>query len=203
MKRLIKKRVSLAHMAFNRIRRKRLVFAEWVPGDINDPNLVQQVTDIMASGGQMQIEYNGEWKTIEPYGWNSSKAGNVLLMCYKDTGEVRSYRLDRITDVQFDTDVLDLSQYGLDPESENAEEIDGVEVPSIDDGTNDYSFEDVDKEVETPFDGAIDVLEQVDDEYMIEDLRQVDNQEFTDLEEFEPASIDDYDVTNEQDQQII
>ncbi|AEO93555.1 gp296 [Bacillus phage G] len=196
MKRLRRKKVSLAHLTFDTIRmRRRVLFAEWVSGDINDPNLVQQITDIMASGGQMQIEYNGEWKTIEPYGWNSSNAGNVLLMCYKDTGEVRSYRLDRMTNVQFDSSTIDLSQYGL--ESEDVENLDSVdddsniEIPTIeDDGSQ--SFIDEQQEIETPFDDAIDVLEQIDDNYLIEDLRQVDN-----TESFEPVNEEDYDPTND------
>lgn len=183
MRRLRKKRISLAISIFESLRSKRRTLtAEWAEGDINDPNLVQQVTDIMANGGQMQIEYNGEWKIIEPYGWNSSKAGNVLLMCYKDTGEVRSYRLDRITNVQFDSDSFDSSQYGLgnDDEQESFNEFD---VPEL----KDENYNDEQNQEETPFDEAIEVLEQVNDEFIVDDLRQ-QNQE----DKFEPVKEDQY-----------
>src|SRR3712207_8097746 len=49
----------------------------------------------------VQIDYDGSgWRNIKPYGWNTSKqnsngeGGNVLLMCYQDSGEVRSYRFE-------------------------------------------------------------------------------------------------------------
>lgn len=202
MKRLRKKAASLVKITFESLRRRRQITAEWVAGDINDPNLVQQITDMMATGGQMQIEYSGEWKTIEPYGWNSSKDGNVLLMCYKDTGEVRSYRLDRMTNVQFDSSVLDLSQYGLAPENEEeqVEEIDGVEVPTLDENENEFGTDDSQQQ-DTPFEGAIDVLEQVDDEFKVEDFRQLDS-----TDDFEPTTEDDFNPMEEQqpteDQQI-
>lgn len=203
MKRLRRKRAAMIVTAFDIIRRRRMLLAEWVPGDINDANLVQQVTDIMATGGQMQIEYSGEWKTIEPYGWNSSKDGNVLLMCYKDTGEVRSYRLDRMTNVQFDPNTIDLSQYGLDAgdeaTQESVEEIDGVEVPTLDDGSE---FDTDQVEQESPFDGAIDALEEVDDEFMIEDLRRFpDEPETIDDDQFNP--IDNEQLQPEEQQQTI
>lgn len=194
MKRLRRKKSALVVRIFEAKRRTRrkLIFAEWVSGDINDANLVQQITDMMATGGQMQIEYNGEWKTIEPYGWNSSQEGNVLLMCYKDTGEVRSYRLDRMTNVQFDSDVMDLSQYGLVDENESGEpaveEIDGVEVPVLEEDVNT-----VDNVEEAPFDEAIDALESVDEQYLIEDWRQRNN-----TQELEPASIDDFNPVDDE-----
>lgn len=97
MKRLLKK-VS---------RLKRKLMAEWTPVDPNSEDVVQIVTDAMAAGTQIQIEYEGSgWRLIQPYGWNTSKDGNILLMCYKDTGEVRSYRLDRVQQVLIDDSML-------------------------------------------------------------------------------------------------
>jgi hypothetical protein len=91
LKRLLKK--------FSRLRRK-IVTADWTPIDPSNQDVVQVITDVMAAGTQIQIEYEGSgWRLIQPYGWNSSKEGNILLMCYKDTGEVRSYRLDRVLQV--------------------------------------------------------------------------------------------------------
>jgi hypothetical protein len=96
MKRLIKT---------SRLRRK--IYAEWTPIDPQAGDAVQVVTDAMAAGTQIQIEYQGSgWRLIQPYGWNTSKAGNILLMCYKDTGEVRSYRLDRINQILVDDTLL-------------------------------------------------------------------------------------------------
>lgn len=86
-------------------RLKRLIFAEWTQISPTDPETIQQLTDAMTYGNPVQINYEGSgWRTIQPYGWNTSKDGNILLMCYKDTGEVRSYRMDRIDDIFIDTD---------------------------------------------------------------------------------------------------
>lgn len=84
-------------------RLKRKIFAEWQQIQLSDPDLIQYLTDAMTYGYSVQIDYNGGgWRTIQPYGWNSSKDQNILLMAYKDTGEVRSYRLDRIDDLYID-----------------------------------------------------------------------------------------------------
>lgn len=101
MRRLLRnKRIIISRL-------KRRIFAAWQPVDVSSPDLVQIVTDAMASGGQIQIEYQGSgWRLIQPYGWNTSKQGNVLLMCYKDTGEIRSYRLDRVLQVLVDESLL-------------------------------------------------------------------------------------------------
>ena len=147
MKRLLKSKTN-----------KKTLYAEWQEGDINDPNMIQYITDVMANGGQMQIEYNGEWKTILPYGWNSSKDGNVLLMCYKDTGEVRSYRLDRMTDIQYDSDTIDFSLYEG-GENDGEENID-LDYPTL----PDEELEVDNNGSETPFDGALDALERADKE---------------------------------------
>lgn len=84
-------------------RLKRNIFAEWSQINSDDPNLIQYFTDAMTYGYPVQIDYEGSgWRNIQPYGWNTSKDGNVLIMCYKDTGEVRSYRLDKIEDMYID-----------------------------------------------------------------------------------------------------
>lgn len=81
-------------------RRKITKHAEWVQMNLQDPNLMQYITDCMNYGYAMQIDYeNSGWRTIYPYGFNTSKEGNVLIMCYKDSGEVRSYRFDKIFDM--------------------------------------------------------------------------------------------------------
>lgn len=101
MKRLIRK--------YSRLRKR--VFAEWQRVDPADPNVYEYLTDAMTNNYSVQIDYDGSgWRNIKPYGWNTSKqnsngeGGNVLLMCYKDSGEVRSYRFDRINDIYIDYD---------------------------------------------------------------------------------------------------
>ena len=85
---------------------KKEIIAEWKPFDINDPNLVQEITNIMAANAQMQINYlNSGWRLISPYGWATSKDGNILLMAYRDS-MIRSYRLDRILEVLIDDSLL-------------------------------------------------------------------------------------------------
>jgi predicted DNA-binding transcriptional regulator YafY len=87
----------------NRLR--RLIIAEWTQINMSDPDLVQIITDTMINNYPVQINYEGSgWRTIQPYGWNTSKKNENLLMCYKDTGEVRSYRFDRISDLYVDYD---------------------------------------------------------------------------------------------------
>lgn len=81
---------------------RRTLVAQWKPIDIknNSAAALQAITNAMTYNNSIQINYrNSGWRTILPYGWNSSKAGNILLMCYKDTGEIRSYRIDRIYDL--------------------------------------------------------------------------------------------------------
>lgn len=179
MRRLRKRRLAyLAKRSFKDLRKRRTIFAEWMSSDPSDPSLVQNITDIMATGGQIQIQYNGEYKNILPYGWNSSKDGNVLLMCYKDTGEVRSYRLDRITEVLFDSDNLPASMQfeNEDQMGENQQEdIDSGDIPSLpDENIDEFSTEEqsefgVPNDQELPFDGALEVMDDNFDELQNED----------------------------------
>lgn len=84
-------------------RLRRIVIADWQQIDLSDPNLIQDLTDSMTYSYPLQINYEGSgWRNIQPYGWNTSKDGNVLIMCYKDSGEVRSYRLDKVLDMYID-----------------------------------------------------------------------------------------------------
>lgn len=91
------------------LKRKRYFTAKWNPIDMDHGNPLQVLTDAMTYNATVQINYrNSGWRTILPYGWNSSKEGNVLLMCYKDTGEIRSYRLDRINDLLINDSLLEM-----------------------------------------------------------------------------------------------
>ena len=80
-------------------------WAAWVDVPISDPNLVSYITDAMSYGETIQINYEGSgWRNIFPYGWKTSKKNALLLMCYKDDGSVRSYRMDRVIDAKIDND---------------------------------------------------------------------------------------------------
>jgi len=58
---------------------------------------IQYITDSMANNLNVKIEYeNSGWRTIQPYSFTTSKDNNLLVMCYKMDGSVRSYRYDRI-----------------------------------------------------------------------------------------------------------
>lgn len=88
-------------------RLKKIITSEWQQINPTDPDTIQELTDAMTYGYAVQINYKGSgWRTIQPYGWNTSKDGNILLMCYKDSGEVRSYRMDKIEDIYIDKDSI-------------------------------------------------------------------------------------------------
>lgn len=103
---LHKKILKLAFHPVSRLSKK--ITASWNPVDMKTGNPLQVLTDAMAYNATVQINYkNSGWRTILPYGWNSSKDGNILLMCYKNTGEIRSYRMDKIYDLLIDDSLLE------------------------------------------------------------------------------------------------
>lgn len=88
---------------------------------IND-EAVSLITDSMANGLTIDIDYigSGMRNNILPYGWSTSKAGDLLIMCYKSTGEIRSYRYDRINQLFIEDDLI--QAYESPPETEQQEE---------------------------------------------------------------------------------
>lgn len=72
-------------------------YAEFRQVKLNDDDAIQYITDSMANKMNIQIEYQGSgWRTVLPYSFTTSKDNNLLVMCYKQDGSVRSYRFDRI-----------------------------------------------------------------------------------------------------------
>ena len=143
------------------------IIADWKPFDINDPNLVQEITNIMAANAQMQINYlNSGWRLISPYGWATSKDGNILLMAYKETGEIRSYRFDHILEVLIDDSLLVEIEEGpkelFEIEDYNAkpEEYEIPLLPNIDE-----VLETSEQEIgtELPFDESLDYIREQDE----------------------------------------
>lgn len=105
MEKISRLRKKVIMKKFNKMKKK----AEWTQLDLQDPNLMQYITDSMTYGLPMQIDYeNSGWRTIYPYGFNTSQDGNVSIMCYKDSGEVRSYRIDKIYDMYIDYDGFEM-----------------------------------------------------------------------------------------------
>ena len=115
-----------------RLLRKKII-AKWNPVNIKNTSMVMQcLTDAMTYNSAVQINYKGSgWRSILPYGWNSSKAGNILLMCYKDTGEIRAYRIDRINDLLIDDNLID-NMPGDRPHEFNFNDFQIPQLPNLD-----------------------------------------------------------------------
>lgn len=80
--------------------------AELSPVKLDD-NAIQYITDSMANNMLIQINYEGSgWRTIQPYSFTTSKDNNLLVMCYKQDGSIRSYRFDRINQLYVDDSLL-------------------------------------------------------------------------------------------------
>lgn len=72
-----------------------------------DDDAIQYITDSMANSMLIKIEYEKSgWRTVQPYGWNNSQDNNLLIMCYKQDGSVRSYRWDRIIQMFVDDSLI-------------------------------------------------------------------------------------------------
>jgi len=136
--------------------------ASWESINPNDSNTIQLITDAMASQAQIQINYqNSGWRMILPYSWKTSKNGDILLMCYKDTGEVRSYRFDKIEQILVDDGLLmsENDDSGITMEIKDYDSVpDEFKLPDL--PNEDELLELSENEVgqELPFDGAIDAL---------------------------------------------
>lgn len=193
MKRLRKTLLSKVINSFKNLRiKRRYIFAEWIPKDPNDPDVIQDVTNVMALGGAMQIRYqDGGVRTIYPYGWNTSKNGDVLIMCYKDDGNVRSYRLDRVQQFIFDDSIIEQDYENM---QESSEEV--VQNPTLE--VNDYGDQEenensipslppddtqINVEQPLPYDDAIDIMEtsQPEENPMLSQQPQLEVQDYNDI----------------------
>ena len=169
---------------------KRKIIAEWQSVDVNGADSVQLITDAMALGDKIQINYeNSGWRLIVPYGWNTSKDGNTLLMCYKDNGEVRSYRFDRVLELMVDESLME----GSPDQSVNGMVVKdyGVvagdfELPPLPASEEEKLLDVSEHEQgqELPFDNALNMLSSNDMGYIGEDEEET-NQEDSDIKEEE------------------
>jgi hypothetical protein len=132
--------------------------AEWNDVDMHGSAATQIITDAMAYDQPLQINYSGSgWRTILPYGWNSSKNGDVLLMCYKNDGEIRSYRMDKIVDLLIEDTLADMiSTYDASFDIKQ-EDFEMPMLPDIDDIIETTESEDGN---ESPYDEGLAMLSQ-------------------------------------------
>lgn len=172
MKRLVRKS--------SRKRLFRTIIAEWQTIDAGGSDTIQTITNAMENNEQIQIEYEGSgWRLITPYGWNTSKEGNMLLMCYKDTGEVRSYRFDRIQSIMVDDSLL-VDQDDNNPNGLLIRDYDDIpeeyQIPTL--PNMDEIIEQTESESgnELPFNEALDYLTQ---DFGADNLQDNDMQQYT------------------------
>ena len=160
---------------------------------IND-EAVSLITDSMANGLTIDIDYTGSGmrNNILPYGWSTSKAGDLLIMCYKSTGEIRSYRYDRINQLFIEDDLI--QAYESPPETEQQEEETTPNdyiippLPNIDEILQLSENETPDE----PYAEAVDTLENTDT-----NIESIDNINVEDIDNAE--GIDDVeDIDNEE-----
>ena len=132
--------------------------AEWAAVDPTTVDGIQILTDAMAFGSDIQLNYKGSgWRDVMPYGWNSSKDGNILLMCYKDTGEIRSYRLDRVNELWVHDSIIN---------PEESSDFDDFEIPELPDIDEIIKATEEEEGLEKPFDEALNTLNSDNNAFM-------------------------------------
>lgn len=83
------------------------ILAEWQELDLYDPDLMNVLNDAMMEQTPIELNYEGSGtRDVVPYAFTQTKDGNVLLNVYKDTGEIRRYRFDRINNIWIDSNDL-------------------------------------------------------------------------------------------------
>ena len=157
--------------------------AELKKVDIDD-NAIQYITDSMANNMLIQIQYEGSgWRTIQPYSFTTSQDNNVLVMCYKQDGSVRSYRLDRIEQLFVDDALINAetgAEFVEDGESTHSNPSD-YEIPYL------PEYDDIlqmsEAEESEPFEEALDDLDAASD--FVPNPVDEDGNEITDFEEIQ------------------
>lgn len=159
---------------------KRFIYAEYVKINMND-SAIQLITDCMANSMPIQVEYmNSGWRTVQPYGWNTSKSGDLLMMCYKDNMDIRSYRFDRMLQIFVDESLL--NQENNNDQNEDKNNPNNYIIPDLPDDETDNILEVSENEQgeDKPFDEAIDVLENGTDREFNDEDDEFNKDEFID-----------------------
>ena len=169
--------------------RKKL--AEYVSVGLGD-QAIQFITDSMANNIPIHVEYEGSgFREALAYGWSVSKDNNLLLMCYKPDGSIRSYRFDRLLQVMVDDSII--NAYNQPQEEQNEVTIEKEHeqpqnhmiptLPNIDEIIEETENEQVD-ERELPYDEAIETLENT------EETHEIENQLLDDINDMNEDVID-------------
>ncbi|MSM38694.1 MAG: WYL domain-containing protein [Geobacter sp.] len=90
------------------IRIREAIDEAWLPPSMvhawHAPVPLESVRFAAANRLCVNLRYQGSWRLIEPYSLRRTKDGNLLLCTIKhETGEPRSYRVDRIEGVEVST----------------------------------------------------------------------------------------------------
>ena len=157
--------------------------AELKKVDIDD-NTIQYITDSMANNLPIQIQYEGSgWRTIQPYSFTTSQDNNILIMCYKQDGSIRSYRLDRIEQL-FVEDALISADTGAEFTEDggsNHSNPSDYEIPYLPE--YDDILEASEAEESEPFNDALDDIESADN--FVPNPIDEDGNEITDIDEIQ------------------
>lgn len=135
---------------------KRLLANNLTPIKLDD-NAIQYITDSMANNLLIQIEYEGSgWRTVQPYSFTTSKDNNLLVMCYKGDGSVRSYRFDRIEQLYVDDALLNSDNF--EHREDNSPNLSDYEIPYLPE--YDEILELSENEEGEPFQEGLDSIEE-------------------------------------------
>ena len=98
---------------FKKVASLKKIFSEWQELNLYDPNLMNILNDAMINQIPIELNYEGSGtRDVIPYEFTQTKDGNILLNVYKDTGEIRRYRFDRINNIWIDnTDQYEEESY--------------------------------------------------------------------------------------------
>ena len=109
---------------FKKVASLKKIFSEWQELNLYDPNLMNILNDAMINQIPIELNYEGSGtRDVIPYAFTQTKDGNILLNVYKDTGEIRRYRFDRINNIWIDsTDQYEEESYEQNYEQNNNEQ---------------------------------------------------------------------------------
>ena len=176
-----------------RLTRRDSIVAEFsqVKGD---DAAVQLLTDSMANSFEVQIEYEGSgWRTVTPYGWNTSAAGDLLVMCYKAGMEIRSYRLDRVQQLYVNSALLDPSIEVDESEVVNPSSFVIPQIPDVDEL---LALSESEQGSPEPFAEAVDELELYNQTGLVGDEHVVNDENVGD-ENVDDENVDDENTGDE------
>ena len=119
---------------FKKVASLKKIFSEWQELNLYDPNLMNILNDAMINQIPIELNYEGSGtRDVIPYAFTQTKDGNILLNVYKDTGEIRRYRFDRINNIWIDNaDQYEEESYEQNNNEQYNEEY-NEEIPMYDD----------------------------------------------------------------------